>query len=244
MVHSTVRTIAFILLLGGCATHSMPERQRLHSELRWKNQTRELATSLWVSPFFRDDSRLLLSRDPPDETELLVTPDGQPISPGEALEVLPAGTPVRVTRVSFPTLGQKLLRPLMTPREQPWIELAVLGRSAVISYVIVLPPGLSTEEELTHKLERWLAQPGVATEVDGLGETDKQLIQSKRLVPGVSRRALELAFGPPRSRAVKGDGASVVEEWSWVSDLGQKRRAFLRDGIVERVETPSESQAP
>lgn len=226
------------ILAAGCATTQMPEREQLHSSLYWTNQARELSTSVWVAPFFRDESRRLLTLDPPDEVELLVTPDGKPIKPGEAMEVLPAGTRVTVLAVEFPTRWQTIARPLMTPRDQPWLQLAVEGRDPKTPYVVVLPPGMLTAEETTKRVDRWLARPGIASEVGALSETDRQMIATKQLAVGASRRGLELAFGPPNTRKVHGEGSSVVEAWTWVSDLGVKRTAHLRDAVVERVETP------
>lgn len=226
------------LLASGCATTTMPERERLHSDLRWKNESRELRTSVWVSPFFRDESRRLLSLDPPNEVELLVTPAGQPILPGEALEVLPAGTRVTVKSVEFPTGWASVVRPLMTPRDQPWLTLHVEGRSARTPYVVVLPPDMKTQEQVSGVIEKWLAPAGIAKEVQALPENERRMVDTKRLAKDVSARALELAFGPPNLKKIYGEGTSVIEEWTWVSDMKQRRTARLRDGIVERVEGP------
>lgn len=226
------------VLLTGCVTTQMPDRQQLHTNLLWTNETRELSASLWVSPFFRDESRRLLSFDHPSEVELLVTPEGAPISPGEAIEVLPAGTRVTVLSVDFPTTWQTISRPLMTPREQPWLALAVEGRDARTPYIVVLPPAMKTQEEATKVIDRWLAPVGIAAEVAALPEIERRMIADKKLATGVSRRALELAFGPPHTRKVHGEGTSVVEAWTWESDLGTRRTAHLRDGVVERVELP------
>ena len=234
----SLRSASLLLLLCSCATTSMSSRERLHVELRWKGEARELATSVWVAPFFRDDSRRLLTLDHPDEVELLVTPKGETIPPGEAIEVLPAGTRVTVLRVGFPTGYEAVTRPLMTPRDQPWLELAVEGRPSDQPYVVVLPPEMTSDEEVTKQIEKWLARPGLAQEVSALPEIDRRVIATKQLEPGASRRALELAFGTPNTRKVFGEGESVAETWTWVSDLGQRRTAHVKDGVVARVEVP------
>lgn len=235
---ASMKKLLLSLLLTGCVTTSMPEREQLHAQLHWTNQTRELAASVWVAPFFRDESRRLLTLDPPAEVELLVTPEGQPIAPGAALEVLPAGTRVTVLAVDFPTRWQVVTRPLMTPRDQPWLQVAVDGRDPATPYVVVLPPGMVTAEETKKLIDRWLALPGVAQEVAALSEIDRRMVATKTLAVGASRRGLELAFGPPNTRKVHGEGESVIEAWTWVSDLGVKRTAHLRDAVVERVEAP------
>lgn len=228
--------------LAACAHTAVPERERLHVALGYSNAPRQLATSVWVAPFFRDASRWLLTLDPPAETALLVTPRGEPILPGPALEVLPAGTKVRVVAVGFPTAWEAFSRPLLTPRDRVWVELALDGRPTAPSYVFVLPPAFESGEAVAAAIDGLLTRDDLATEVAALPRADWTLVQSKRLATGVSSRALALAFGKPLMRRVYGDGIGMIEEWVWASDAA-RRTAFLRDGVVTRVDLP-ERPAP
>jgi hypothetical protein len=110
------RALVLALFLSACATTQVSSRDQLHVDLRTKNQARQLKASVLVTPFFRDASRRLLLMQPPDETELMVTPRNEPISPGNVLEVLPAGTKVRVLAVRFATGWESFSPPPRSPR--------------------------------------------------------------------------------------------------------------------------------
>jgi hypothetical protein len=228
-----------VLLLAACATTPLPDRDRLHAELRYTNQPRELKASMFVAPFFRDDSRRLLSLQPPAELELLVTPKGERISPGDPLEILPAGTRVTVVEVGIPTRWKAFARPLMTPADRPWIELAVEGRPVSPSFVLVLRPDLQTEDELAQELDKLLTTDDVASDVRALPAADQLAVRTKQLAPGLTARGLELAFGTPILKKIFGEGSSVAEDWTWKSDANLRRVAHLREGVVVTVDEPS-----
>jgi hypothetical protein len=223
--------------VAACAHTAVPDRDRLHVELGYANAPRQLATSVHVAPFFRDASRRLLSREAPDELALMVTPKGAPILPGRALEVLPAGTRVRVLSVGFPTAWESVARPLMTPRDRVWVELAVDGRPGGPAYVFVLPPSLDSAESVREAIDGLLTREDLAPTLAALSAAERELVRTKILACGVSSKALLLAFGKPYLQRVYGDGVGVAEEWVWQTDT-TRRTAFLRDGVVLRLELP------
>jgi hypothetical protein len=174
---------------------------------------------------------------PPDETELMVTPRNEPIPPGSVLEVLPAGTKVRVLAVRFATGWESFTRPLMTPRERTWVELAIDGRGSDVAYTFTLRPDVASEDEVVAELEKWITEADVAAEVAALSDAEKQVVSKREFQPGVKKRALELAFGTPLTKRIKGDGTSVTEEWVWRSDAAVQRIAWIADDLATRYET-------
>lgn len=234
---------ALALLLGACAHGPVATRERTHLELRYTNASRQLATSLYAMAFFRDASRRLLAEEPPEEVVLLATPRGQTIPPGELQEILPAGTRVTVLRILFPSGWSAVQRPLLTPTDRIWVELAVEGRPVPPAFVLVLPPDATTEAAVVAEIDRLLSTDKLAQEIAGLSETDRAVIATKTLREGATLRALELAFRKPNLRKIHGDGTTVVEEWTWRGATGH-RTAFLRDGVVERIATTAPSDAP
>jgi len=236
--------VPFLLLAAaGCASTRVSSRDRMQVQLSVVGEPRQLAMSLYVAPFFRDGSRRLLSAEPPEETELLVTPRNEPIDPGPVQEILPAGTPVRVTAVEFPTAWNSFWRPLMTPRDRVWLELAVAGRPLPPVFVVMLPPDPASGDDVTKAMERVLTAKDVSHEVGAMSEADKRAVATKKLEAGLTLRAIELALGPPNLRKIHGDGTSVAEEWTWTGNAGP-RTAYLKDGVVERVELPAKAPAP
>jgi len=226
-----------LALTASCATVSLPEHARAAVESSLLNKPRQLAVSVWVAPFFHDASRRLVTVAPPDETDLVVTPRGEPIRPGAALEVLPAGTKVRVLRFDHPDALSLLQRPLVSPRECTWVELLVEGRGADVSYVFVAPPDVDTEDELNAALAPLLTTNDVRAEVAALPALDRHAVLGKLALPGTGTRALELALGSPYYRKRFGDGSALVETWTFRSDA-RDREVRVKNGVVVEVVEP------
>ena len=231
------RTALLGLVCCACATTAVPGRERDQVNLALTNQVRQLSQSVLVTPFFRDATRRLLLTQPPDEVELVINPRGGRKSPGKVLEVLPAGTPVRILSIDYPTWWTSLTRQLITPSERPWLEVAVEGRTAIPAYVIALRPNLRSADESFDEILRFLTPDDVAGEVARLPETDRHAVQTRELTEGLTMRAVELAFGRPNLRDVRGDGTDVVEDWTYRSDAGVRRVLHFRGGVVAGLET-------
>jgi hypothetical protein len=236
MKRSLALSVVCALLLSACSHTQLTDRERQEIVNRYRLSPYELAQSLWVTPFFRDDSKRLLLRVPPAEDILLVTPKGEPILPGPPEGVLPAGTKVVATRVTFPGGWEDVSRALVTPRDRMWLELTVEGKPAGITYVLVLPPDLKNGPSVLHYVSSFLSEQQVAREVARLSPADQHAITTKELAAGTSARGLELAFGEPLRREIHGDGTTRLEDWTWRSDT-MNRVAHLKDGVVESVET-------
>ncbi len=204
-------------------------------DLRYRNMSFELAQSMFIVPFFDDDSRRLLLRVPPNEEILLETPKGAPILPGAVEGVLPAGTHVTVSKVSFWGGWTQLTRPIVTPRDRPWVEMTVAGHPAQPAFVLVLPPNLASSDAFFEKAAALLTDKPVDQEVASLPAADQEAVRTKKLVPGISARGLELAFGPPLRKDIHGDDTTRLEDWTWRSET-MVRTAHLKDGVVASVD--------
>lgn len=222
---------------AGCATTPVSGRERDQVNLGLVNQVRQLTQSMLVTPFFRDATRRLLLTQPPDEVELVINPRGGRKSPGAVVEVLPAGTAVRILSVDYPTWWTSLTRQLITPSERPWLELAVEGRPVEPSYVVALRPNLAGADESFDEILRFLTPDDVAAEVARLSEADRNAVRTRTLAEGLTMRAVELAFGRPNLREVRGDGTDVVEDWTYRSDAGVRRLVHFRGGVAAALET-------
>ena len=225
------------LLCCACATTAVPGRERDQVNLALTNQVRQLSQSVLVTSFFRDATRRLLLTQPPDEVELVINPRGGRKSPGKVLEVLPAGTPVRILSIDYPTWWTSLTRQLITPSERPWLEVAVEGRTAVPTYVIALRPNLRSADESFDEILRFLTPDDVAGEVARLSESDRRAVQTREVTEGLTMRAVELALGRPNLRDVRGDGSDVIEDWTYRSDAGVRRVLHFRGGVAAGLET-------
>lgn len=221
--------LAAACYLGACASAQVyvPPEQASRLERQLTGEDRFLKVSLYVTPFFGDATRKLLTAVPADEVRLLDNPDGTPVNPGEVERTLPAGTRVRIKAVEFPSPAVMVQRVLFTPRTLLWVTVDIAGlRSAPL--VLVLRPGLRTEAEVSTELERYLSRQDPTARLEGLSENVREAVRTKNAVADMTAEALEMAWGYPDLKRVELVGAARKEVWRWPG----KRQATLVDGRV------------
>jgi hypothetical protein len=209
------------------ATVPDTERQRVSRELT--GQQRYLRVAAYAAPLWGDRGKLFVSDQPGSELDLVETGGGQPIPPPTPQRVLPPGTPVRVRAVEFPTGGIIAQRVVMSPRYHPWVYLEVGGEAR--PHVLVLSQTVATYEDVQGEIERLLTADDPSSAFGALPQDQRDAILRKEPIEGMTARALEMAWGLPEKRRI--DRPAGTEEWTWP---GGKRKAFLRDERVERVE--------
>src|SRR5438132_7413089 len=124
-----VRPVLCLFVLSACASTQVivPPEQRAALKRELEGQERYLKLSFYVTPFFGDATKRLLTPVPPDQVRLLEQTDGTPINPGPVEATFAAGTLVRIKSVDFPTLLAQTERVAVTPRTQPWVIVDVAG---------------------------------------------------------------------------------------------------------------------
>jgi len=234
------RLLAPLLLLAlaaGCASQtklSAEARSSLQRDLTTgPAAVRYLKASSYVTPFFGDASKRLLTPYPPDEVRLLNDTKGQPINPGAIQTLVPAGTPVRVLQVEFPTAWAIAERVLYSPRTQPWVYLQVEGAPAGPPLILVLPPQLDAPEDVRAELDRHLLVQNPAARLGKFPARFQEALKQKRVLEGMPEAALELSWGAPESIRRTLEGPRTNQEWVYP---GGKRRVFLTDGVVTRID--------
>lgn len=232
------RTFALLLLaLSACASYTKLEprdRDRLERDLTG-GAPRYLRLSYYVTPMFGDASRRLLTPVAPDEVRLLNDTSGQPLNPGPAQAILPAGTRARITRVEHPTAWVTAERVVYSPRYQPWIYLEVEGAPEGPPLVLVLRQGLDSPEDFKAELDRYLSERDLGPVLAALSEPVRQAVREKRAVVGMSADALEMAWGYPESIQRSFTEGVRNEEWTWPGD---RRRATLANNRLIRFTAP------
>lgn len=219
-----------VLVLAGCFPRaSIPEGERQRATRELQGQLRFAKVALFVGPFFGDDSKLLVSDQPPDELDLLESPNGAVIAPPPPDRVLLPGTPMRIDSVEFPTGWLIAKRVVMTPRYHPWVYLSLEGEARPL--VVVLPQTVSSAEDVRAELDRVLGASDPGSAFRGLPEVQRAAIALKRPTDGMTAQALEMAWGYPEKKVI--DRPATTEQWTWPTG---KRKAFLRDGKLVRWE--------
>lgn len=222
----------------GCASYTAmapQDREQVERELSSRDAEQFLKLSFYVTPFFGDDSKKLLTDVPPGQVRLLNDTKGNPIDPGTAEKILPAGKRVRVLKVEFPTSWAVTERIVYTPRTQPWVYLAVEGEPNQKPYILVLRQGIKTKEDFYAELQRWLVHDDPAPRIDQLSPLVKEAVLKKEAVTDMPEEALEMAWGYPETKKVSYEEQVRKELWLWP---GKKRTATVVDGRVTDFTDP------
>jgi hypothetical protein len=190
-------------------------------------QSRYLRVAVYVSPFFGDTGRVLLSDRPLEELSVLEGPGGKPLIPPAAQRVLMPGTPVFVDTVQFPTGAVLWSRPVATPRHHPWLLVWVDGEPRPA--VILLSADAGRAEDLIAEAGRLLTEDDLTPLLRELPQAQRDAIRKKDVVDGMSRSAVAMAWGQP-DRIVM-DRPTGTEEWSWT---GSDRKAMFQDDRLAR----------
>lgn len=224
------------LALCSCTSHVLiPTEQRgeLERTLPSEEARYFLRLSYYVTPFFGDASKRLLTAVPPDEVRLLNHPNGSPVNPGAVEQIVPAGAKARITKVEFPTAWVMAERVLYTPRTQPWIYLEVEGAPKDRPLILVLRPQIKSDREFNTELERYLSREPLEPRTSDWTETTRQNVNAKKAEIDMPADALEMAWGYPERKKIRFEGSVRREEWIYAD---AKRVAHLADGRVVKLE--------
>jgi len=222
--------VAGLLALSGCVTAqvAIPPTQVSDLERSLNGEQRFLRVSMYLTPFFGDATKRLLTPVPPDLVRLLDGTDGKPLKPGAVERTFPAGTAVRIMKVEFPSAWVMTERVLYTPRSLVWIYLDVAGTpKQAPPYVLVLRPGLKTDQDFLAELERHLTREDQGKRLETFSDGVREAIRTKSVLVDMPAEALEMAWGYPESKRIDLVGAQRKETWRWAEGL---RTATLLDG--------------
>ncbi len=226
--------LTLALALTGCVTAQvyLPTEQSAHVQQRLGGETRFLKVSMNVTPFFGDSTKKLVTALEPKMVRVLNNPDGTSVNPGLVQGILQAGTVVRVVKVEFPTSVTMTERVLFTPRTLVWVYLEVPGAKKQAPQVLVLRPGLRTEDELMSELERYLTREDPAKRLETFSDAAREGVKTKTAVLDMTAEALEMAWGPPERKNIALEGDKKRESWFWAENA---RAAVLVDGRVTEI---------
>jgi hypothetical protein len=219
---------------AGCASFTQlapQERSAIERELTGPESQKFLKLSYYVTPFFGDASKKLLTHVPPEEVRLLNHPNGEPVNPGPVQKVLPAGRRVRITKVEFPTSWAVTERVLYTPRSQPWIYLEVADEPRTHPFILVLRSKIQSQDEFLAEVGRFLSDRDPQPLLEGFSDSVREGIRKKAAVTDMPAEALEMAWGYPELKRI--DAPNRKEMWVYP---GRRRIAYLVDGRLERTE--------
>ncbi len=218
------------LAFTGCVTAqvAIPPTQVSQLERQLNGEQRFLRVSMYVTPFYGDATKRLVTPVAPELVRYLDDTGGKPLNPGPVERTLPAGTAVRIVKVEFPSAWVMTERVLYTPRTLVWVYLDVAGTpKQAPPYVLVLRPGLKTDQEFLAELERHLSREDQARRLEAFSEAVREAVRTKAALVDMPAEALEMAWGYPESKKIELVGAQRKETWRWADGL---RTATVIDG--------------
>ena len=221
---------AMAIALAGCATAqvAIPPTQVADLERGLNGDQRFLRVSMFLTPFFGDATKRLLTPVPPELVRLLDGANHKPLNPGAVERIIPAGTSVRIAKVEFPSAWVMTERVLYTPRSLVWLYLDVAGRPRNSPpAVLVLRPGLKTDQDFIAELERHLTREDQTKRLEGFSDPVREAIRAKTVVADMPAEALEMAWGFPESKRIDLVDTQRKETWRWGDGA---RTATLVDG--------------
>jgi len=153
--------------------------------------------------------------------------EGNPVSPGEVEALLPAGTPVRILKVEFPTSLAIGGRTPYSPRTRPWVYVATPHSPK--PFILVLRSVFKNAEDFQAELNRYLTPLNLSSRMEAFSKDEKTAIHTKEALLGIGAEALEMALGYPESKTWLFEGEQKTETWHW----GQgSKTVTLRGGRV------------
>jgi len=199
---------------------AIPPTQVSQLERQLNGEQRFLRVSMYVTPFYGDATKRLVTPVAPELVRYLDDTGGKPLNPGPVERTLPAGTAVRIVKVEFPSAWVMTERVLYTPRTLVWVYLDVAGTpKQAPPYVLVLRPGLKTDQEFLAELERHLSREDQARRLETFSEAVREAVRTKAALVDMPAEALEMAWGYPESKKIELVGAQRKETWRWADGL-------------------------
>ncbi|HYO54114.1 hypothetical protein [Archangium sp.] len=233
----TLLVPVLLALATGCASQTLlgaEDRTKLQRDLTTgPTSVRYLKASSYITPFFGDASKRLLTPYPPEEVRLLNDTKGNPINPGVVQALVPAGSKARILKVEFPTAWVLAERVLYSPRTQPWVYLDVEGAPPGPPVILVLSPQLKTKEDVLAELDRHLVEHDPAQRIVKFQARFQEAIRQKKVLESMPEAAVEMSWGAPERIRRELNGQQVLQEWMYPGD---KRRVYITDGLVTRVD--------
>jgi hypothetical protein len=217
------------------------EQGRLARALQ--DQLRFLRISYFVTPFFGDETKQLLSPINPAWLHLLEDMEGAPISPGEIEDLLPAGTPVRILKVEFPSSSTIAERVPYSPRTRTWVYVAT-QQDSPRPLILVLRNSFRDPNDFQAEFNRYLTPIDPSTQISQFSADEQAAIRTKEATLGISAEALEMALGYPETKTIAFEGDQKIETWSW---SGGKKVVSLRNKRVAGLQqtlSPSSGHSP
>lgn len=158
-----------------------------------------LTISLYAGPFYDDLGLTLIDYRPFSVIDDVKTPDGHIIRPPKEVKIIPAGTLIKLVKISYPDEKNIFKRPIYWPKNNILVYVKVAKDRGLVTlfreetHVMILPASLSEEAQVKTYLSRFFStkdpnlwilqtesyiQDGIFTKTPKIGMRKEQVIAS------------------------------------------------------------------
>ena len=235
-------TLFLFLLLPACVNHvKIPDSAQKHIDNDVVQKTLWLKQSLYAGQFYDDDRYQLLFPRPFEELKYVKTVDGDYILPPAAKEIIPAGSKVVITKIEWPSRGVIFNRPILSPRNWPWIYLRVARDRGPVTtlrdstYIMILPENITDEKSFNQWKKSYLDKEDPN---EWLLSYEKNIlfgILHKKPVLGMDYQALMATLGQPnhlKKELITLDNQKITKETATYDAV----IVILENGLVSKIE--------
>ncbi len=202
-----------------------------------------LASSLWVSDFFGSKDELFADARPFDIIEL-ERQSGEAVATSLPMsEVVPAGTPVKVREIIFPTQSlvpgndDPRLANRQAPNGHPWVVVERTDKAG-LPLILVLPKKIEGEAAFVAELQKRLAsQTWLSSWLASTNPTHTAKVFMKQVEAGMSRAAMIAALGEPRNAAAEAEAGGL----DFVADYGDLQITITGSMVSKVVSQKAEA---
>jgi len=245
LLGATSLALGLTVGLASCASYThIPQGVRTALSARHTGRTVELKQSCYFGDLYDENEKWLLSPYPFAETFHIVDTEGAPIHPQGQRGILPAGTTFVVQQVEFPDGAAMTRRMFTTPRYNTWVYLSPAEGSAAQlqdrrSFIMILPLGIDTEQQVEDAIGRVLAPQGETSKwLATLRPTVRVAIENKDIVVGMTQDELTASQGEPQ-RWFNETDATGKARVAWYPS----KEAWLRNDTVAEIKPGRAAEA-
>jgi len=239
------RAWLLIFLIPACTSHiKIPDsvQRQINAEINGKIFW--LKQSLYAGPFYDDNRYQLLHSRPFEELKYLKTPDGDYILPPPAKEIIPTGTKVVIEKIEWPTKMTMFKRPLLTPRQWPWVYLRLARDRGPVtvycdkSFIFILPAHVINEKSFHAWQNNFFSKDNTNDWLLSLDASIRTGILTKKPVVGMDSGALLAALGEPdqiKRELVSQESKKITKETATYGPI----IVILENGRITKFENVS-----
>ena len=211
-------TLFLALTTNGCLRDYTIVTESQNSEINRKYAQKPfyLTSSQYFGEFWGDKRYEYLTPYVPESLTYLSSITGKNIPPPPHKGIIPAGTPLRIERIEFPTAEVFNSRALVTPRYYPWVYCVVSMPERAVKGLIVIPAGIEEPlESIERKLLTIISEEDPRPKISALSEEEQEAIKTKIPYLGMSIEAAGFALGPAPEIEADYEGEKAEEIWKF-----------------------------